>query len=272
VWWFRGPSYFWGGVLVLVGVLALLGNLNLLDNVNWNYVWPVLLIALGAWLIVVRRLPGGPATYAGGSAAERSDPREGIAKARLELALGTAEVDIRGAALSDQLYRAKIDSHGQPPEVQLDRSTGTVRISQHGAWMMGGWGRVELDVQLSDALPWEVIAKTGTIKGGIDLSTAVLSRFECDSGSSKLELSVSRPTGEVPIRIEGGSVRVRLRRPSGTAIRVQAAGGSIRLVADGVRQGGFGTVVWQSPGSESATDRYEVRFSGGSVRAEVEQA
>ena len=52
LWW--RPSYFWGGVLVIVGVLALLANLHVLDNLDWNYAWPVLLIALGVWLVIIR--------------------------------------------------------------------------------------------------------------------------------------------------------------------------------------------------------------------------
>jgi hypothetical protein len=270
MWWFRGPSYFWGAVLVVVGVLALLGNFHLLDNLNWNYVWPVFLIALGAWLIVARGLPGGGDTIVGGRAADRSDPREGLERATLDIAVGTARVEIRGAALGDQLYHAKIGHSGQAPEVDLDRATGTLRIAQHGSWMMGGWGRVDLEIQLSDAIPWEIHAKTGTIKGTIDLSTARLSRLESDAGASRIELSVPKPAGEVPIRMEGGSVRLRLRRPSGTAMRLEASGGSVHLTADGVRQRGLGNLVWQSPGLESATDRYSARFSGGSVHADIE--
>jgi hypothetical protein len=270
MWWFRGPSYFWGGVLVVIGVLILLGNTGVLGNINWDVLWPLLLIAFGAWLIAVRVLPGGGPAVGGSGAMDRADTRDGLAKARLEVAVGSARVEIRGAALGDQLYHARIGHRGQEPEVQLDRTTGTVRISQPGSWMMGGWGRVELDVQLSDALPWEVKINAGAIKGSVDLSTVPLTRFECDAGSSRLELSVPKPTGEVPIRVEGGSVKVRLRRPSGAAAKVQAAGGSISFTADGVRQGGFGNVTWQTPGLEAAADRYEAHFSGGSVRVDVD--
>lgn len=270
MWW--RPSYFWGGVLVLVGVLALLANLHLLDNLNWNYVWPAALIVLGVWLVIVRTVPAGAGGPVGGTPLDRSDLREGLAEGKLEVNLGSARIDIRGAALGDQLYRARIDSGGRPPEVRLDRSSGTVEISHTGTWMFGGWGRVRLDLQLSDAIPWEAELKTGSIRGTVDLSTARIARFECDSGSSQLDLSVPRPAGEVPIRIEGGSVRVRLRRPSGTAVRVNASGGSVRVTADGVRQRGFGSVAWQTPGADAASDRYEVRFSGGSVVVDVEQA
>ena len=269
MYWWR-PSYFWGGVLVVAGVLALLANLHLLDNLDWNYVWPVVLIALGVWLLAVRVLPGDIGGPLAGAPLDRSEARNGLAKARLDIGLGSVRVDMRGAAIGDQLYHARIDYHGRPPDVELDRATGTVRISHPGSWMMGGWGRVKLDMQLSDAIPWEVELKTGTARGTIDLSTAKLARFESDSGSSKIDISVPQPVGEVPIRVEGGSVGVRLRRPPGASVHINASGGSVRLVADGVRQRGFGNVTWHS-GADSAGDRYEARFSGGSVAVDVEQ-
>ena len=269
MWWWR-PSYFWGGVLIIAGVLALLANLHLLDNLDWNYAWPVLLIALGVWLLIMRALPGG--TGAGGGAPlERSDPRQGLARAELDVRLGSVRIDLRGAALGDQLYHARIDAHGRAPEVRLDSSTGIVKISHASGWMMGGWGRAALDIQVSDAIPWAIDLKTGSVRGAIDLSTAKLADFECNSGSSKLDLSVPKPSGVAPIRVEGGSARVRLRRPAGAPIRVDASGGSVRLTADGVRQSGFGTIAWQSPGADASSDRYEARFSGGSVVVDVEQ-
>ena len=272
MWWgARRPSYFWGGALVVVGGLLLLGNLGLLNNVNWNFIWPFLLIGFGVWLIAARALPAGTPTYSGSAAVDRSDPREGLTRARLQMAVGSARLDVRGAALGDLLYRVRIDNSGAPPDVQLDRSTGTVRISQGGNWMVGGWGRVTLDVQLNDAVSWEVDVDSGSIRGTIDLSTVPLAKFRCDSASNRIDLSVSQPAGEVPIRVEGGSVDVRLRRPSGAATRIHASGGSIRITADGVRQRGFGSLAWQSTGFDSSSDRYDARFSGGSVRAEVEQ-
>jgi hypothetical protein len=275
MWWWWGSgrsSYFWGGVLVVVGTLLLLGNFGLLNNLNWDVLWPTILIAFGVWLIVARVMAGGPPPLSGSSAAaDRSDPREGLTKARLQLAVGSCSVDVHGAPLGDLLYRARFDHRGVQPDIQLDRATGTVRISQGGNWMVGGWGRVRLDLQLSDAVVWDVDIDTASIRGTVDLSALPLAKFECDGASSRIDLSVSQPSGEVPIRVEGGSVDVRLRRPSGAAARVTASGGSIRLTADGVRQHGFGSVAWQSPGSDSAHDRYDARFSGGSVRAEVEQ-
>ncbi len=54
--WQRRSGAFWGGgVLILIGVYFLLANLGLLNWLDWNIAWPVVLIAIGLYL-VARRL------------------------------------------------------------------------------------------------------------------------------------------------------------------------------------------------------------------------
>ena len=51
----RSGSFWVGAALVVAGAYFLLANLGLLNWLNWDLVWPVVLIALGIYL-VVRRL------------------------------------------------------------------------------------------------------------------------------------------------------------------------------------------------------------------------
>jgi uncharacterized integral membrane protein len=54
--WQRRSGAFWGGgILILIGVYFLLANLGLLNWLDWSIAWPVILIALGIYL-VARRL------------------------------------------------------------------------------------------------------------------------------------------------------------------------------------------------------------------------
>jgi hypothetical protein len=54
--WQRRSSAFWGGgILIVIGLYFLLANLGLLNWLDWKVVWPVVLIALGVYL-VARRL------------------------------------------------------------------------------------------------------------------------------------------------------------------------------------------------------------------------
>jgi TM2 domain-containing membrane protein YozV len=64
-----GPPVFWkrrepiGAVILIgLGLLFLLGQLDIFNGRLWQFTWPLMLIALGVWLILRRsgHLPGGP--------------------------------------------------------------------------------------------------------------------------------------------------------------------------------------------------------------------
>lgn len=260
--WRREPTVFWGGVLVIVGILFLLGNTGVLSSITWDYVWPVAIIAVGLWLVVARIGPGG--SYANVDSAE---PREGLQQAKLEVALGAGRVDVRSAPLGDQLYRAHLEHAGPSPQVKLDRATATVRVSQTFDWFMGA-RRMRLDAQLSDAIPWQVGCSTGAIRGTFDLSSIQLTRFDCQTGASRIELVLGPPKGVVPIRIQGGALTIDVVRPAGAGMKVDASGAAVQLRADGSRQDGLGSRTWLSAGADSA-DRYELAISGGALTVNV---
>ena len=261
--WRREPSVIWGGLLVIVGVLFLLANTGVLSSITWDYVWPVLIIAVGVWLVIARI--GGP----GGSNVnlDSAEPREDLQQAKLELAIGAGRVDVKSAPLGDQLYRAHLEHAGPSPQIKLDRATGTVRVSQSFDWFMGA-RRVQCDAQLSDAIPWQVGCSTGAIRGTFDLSTIQLSRFDCQTGASRIELVLGSPKGIVPMRIQGGALTIDVVRPAGAGVKVDASGAAVQLRGDGTRQDGVGSRSWSSAGADGG-DRYELAVSGGAVTVNV---
>jgi hypothetical protein len=263
--WNRSPTIFWGALLVLIGVLFLLGNTGVLNNVNWDVVWPVFLIALGVWLIATRFGPGGSI-----SDVDSSDIRDGLARARLEIAVGSARLNVRTAALGEQLYRVHLGHAGSRPEIRLDRTTGILRISQSYGWFPGA-GRLRVEAELSDAIPWDLSCSTGAIRGEFELTGGQLSGFECKTGASLVDLRLPAPKGLVPIRLEGGALTVEVTRPVGSAVKVRVSAGAVQLNADGTRQDGLGSREWRSSGYDSAADRYDVTVSGGAANVTVGQ-
>jgi hypothetical protein len=261
--WGRNPSIIWGGILVALGVIFLLSNLNI--PIRWELVWPVLLIAVGLWLVAVRVGPGG--NHADVDSAE---PRDGISKATLDLSLGAGQVDVRSAALGDQLYRAHIEHSGASPDIRLDRSSGTVKITTRMDWFLGA-RRLHVDAQIAQEVAWDVRCSTGAIRGDFDLSTAQVASFECRTGASRISVHLPPPKGVVPVRVDGGALRVDLTRPTGAAIKVQSTGGALQLRADGSHQDGFGNREWRSAGFDGATDRYEVSVAGGALNVNVSE-
>lgn len=250
---------FWPTVLILVGLYFLLANLRVIPG---DLFWPLLLIAIGVWLVLARVGPG--SAYA---AVDSAEPRENLQQGRLEIAIGAGRVDVRSSSLADQLYRAHVEHAGPSPEVKLDRATGTVRIGQRFDWFSGA-RRIQLDTQVSDAIPWQVSCSTGAIRGTFDLTSAQLTRFDCQTGASRIELRLGAPKGIVPIRIQGGALTVDVARPAGAAVKVDASGGAVQLRADGTRQDGVGSRSWSSAGSDGA-DRYDISVSGGAVTVNV---
>jgi len=259
----RHPSFFWGGVLVVVGVLFLLANLNLLNNIEWNLAWPVLLIGLGLWLLVARVGGGGKAVV------NSAEARDGLTAGRLEIAVGAGDVDVRAASLGDQLYTAHVDHLGSASEVRLDRATGTVRIWQQPEWWWFGAGRSKVNAQLNDSMPWAVDCSTGAISGTFDLSAAQLSRFDMKTGASRIDLKLPAPHGQVPIRVEGGALTVDLALPAGASIKVQANAAAVHLNTEGARQDGLGSREWRSAEFDAASDRYDVQVSGAAATVNV---
>jgi hypothetical protein len=261
--WSRNPSVVWGGILVILGVLFLLSNLNI--NVNWSVVWPVLIIAVGLWLIAARVGSGSTS-----SDVDSAEPIDSLTRATLDLSAGAGRVDVRSASLGDQLYRVHIEHSGTAPEIKLDRGTGTLKLNAKFDWFMGA-RRQRVDAQIADSIPWDVRCSTGAIGGDFDLSTAQLTSFECRTGASRITVNLPQPKGVVPVRVDGGALTVNLIRPAGAAIKVTSSGGALQLRADGSHQDGFGNREWRSTGFDSAADRYEVSVAGGALNVNISQ-
>jgi hypothetical protein len=59
-YWGGNWTWFWGVVLIVVGSYSLLRSLGLLQWVRADLFWPLIVIALGVWLIIARAIPRQP--------------------------------------------------------------------------------------------------------------------------------------------------------------------------------------------------------------------
>jgi Domain of unknown function (DUF5668) len=60
LYWGGNWAWFWGVVLVIVGGYSLLRSLGLVQWIRADIFWPLLVIALGLWLIIQRAMPRQP--------------------------------------------------------------------------------------------------------------------------------------------------------------------------------------------------------------------
>jgi len=117
---------------------------------------------------------------------------------------------------------------------------------------------------LSAAVPWEVVVCGGAARIDVDLSGLRPQSFKVDGGVHTVTLTLPESSGTVPVRIEGGTSSVRVRRPKSVAARLHVGSGASNLALDGQRLGAVGgETTMENPGYAGATHRYEITITGG---------
>jgi hypothetical protein len=283
-------SFFWPAVLILIGVFALLVNAGLVSTDRLSLLgdlWPLILIVIGLELIVRRGVQGSAGDVAaalivlvaaGGAIAYVSlAPNPGTTNkldssaavgsldhASLEIDVGAATITVEGStSLGGDLYRAHIEYSGPKPDVNLDRSNGTLKISQGNGGFVFQSRRFNLAVQVNPSVPWTITSNGGASTETYRLAAVHVTSIDVSTGASREDITLGRPAGIVPITVNGGALTVHLHRPAGTAASVQVSGGAVSLDADGEQHRGIGSVGWSSAGSVSGSDAYRVEINGG---------
>lgn len=283
----RYSGLIWPAVLILLGVIALLVNTNVItpDRLyRLGDLWPLLLIVIGIELFIVRApMPANAAAVAGvlvlllaaggavayvaaGSAVpggthtiDRSGTAGNLDHASLELNVGAATLKITGADIGGDLFQAHVDYEGPAPDISYDSSNGRVVISQGSGFHFFGPQHFVLDLKLSSKPTWDLQIHSGAAADTYDLSTLNIKSLEDDTGASREDVTLGKPTGTVPVSINGGALTVHLHRPAGTDALVQVSGGAVTLTYDGHGYHAVGSV---SAGNTS-DNYFQVRISGG---------
>jgi hypothetical protein len=265
----RYRSFFWPAVLILAGVVALLVNTGAIpaDRLYLLFdLWPVILIVIGLEIIVRRSVHGpntelaaalivllaiaGAAGYVAlspnPSATHTHDWSAGVGsldKVAIEIDAGAATVTISGTSdIGTDLYRAHIEYSGPQPQVQLDRSSYTLTISQTSGNFLQSRHFV-LALKLNPSIH--------------------LASLALNAGAGTEDITLGPPSGKVPITIDEGALTAHLHRTP-SAASVAASCGTISLTADGGNtQHAIGNLDYQTPGFGQARDAYVIEVNGG---------
>jgi hypothetical protein len=284
----RYRSYFWPALLILVGVVAFLVNSGAISTDRLSLLadlWPVILIVIGLELLVRRAVPGQNGDVAavlivllaaGGSIAyiglapnpttsgkvESHAAVGTLDRASLEIDAGAANITVTGtSSLEGDLYRATISYSGAKPEINLDRSDGSLTISQgNTGFGMFQTHRFTMDLQINSSVPWTISSNGGASTETFNLAAVSLRSMDINTGASRENITLGAPSGVVPITINGGALTVNLHRPRGTGASVSVSGGAVSLTFDGHQSHAIGNLQ-ESTGS--GTDMYRVEVSGG---------
>ena len=171
---------------------------------------------------------------------------------------------IRTDPALDELFRS---SH-EPgtPEVVVEGDKVTVRYAIHRLL-----GRLAANEEtnsrfaLSSTRSWDIGAPDGVTGFDADLSAGHLVALRVGHGGGTVRLRLPRPTGTVPIAVGGGAREVIVFRPAGVMVRVATSGDVARVIIDSGRPIGplAGNTTVEPPGYALAEDRYDINVSGG---------
>ncbi len=184
--------------------------------------------------------------------------------AQLRLVGGAGRVEIRADPTITELFRS---SH-EPgtPEVSVEGERVTVRYAIHR--LLGKFATNEVTdsrFALTTTRPWDISAPDGVAALDADLSSGRVVALRVGHGGGTVRLRLPRPTGTVPVALGGGAREVIVFRPTGVMVRVATSGDVARVIIDGGRPIGplAGNTTVEPPGYALAEDRYDISVSGG---------
>jgi hypothetical protein len=242
-----------GIVLVLVGGAFLLDNAGVVD-LHWSSLWPAVLIVVGAVVIV-----GALRERDQAGSGERSVTIDAQGSSRLELALrlGAGHYVVAG----DPAAALVVASANEPAIVQQVVRAGEVaRVRLATAVDGWSWPRAtghHWRIGVAPGIPTVVDVQAGAGEFDVDMSSIEVVSAFFGIGAASLDVVLPHPSGDVPVRVEGGAASFTFRIPPGVDARVTSSG---FLTSSGPTE---------TPGYAAARDRVTVTVTGGAASVRV---
>jgi hypothetical protein len=197
-----------------------------------------------------------------------SAQREGRDEAELVIVSGATTVAVVSEDIGDDLYRISTpdDSRLRPAVVRVD---DRFEVHLENTELSGP---AAVRVRLHPEVAWRVRLAGGATESLLDLGSGRVAGVEFSAGSSRIELTLPKPSGTVVVRMSGGASDFLIHAPQGVPVLVRAGGGAGSVTVDGQRRTGLagGTVV-DAQQWDSATDRYEIDAVAGVSNLQVDR-
>jgi hypothetical protein len=256
----RNSNVFWAVLLILAGILFLLGNFGVLDVNVWSLLWPLFLIALGAWLVIAVLRPRPPAEMR-----PASIDLEGATSARVKLNHGAGELTLGAGASPTMLAEGsfgggldyRTNRRGDVLEARLGVPGGVI-VSPF-SWAPGA---LDWNMRLNSTIPIELECETGASKTLLDLRDLKVTAVELETGASKTDVVLPANAGYTKVKIEAGAAAVDITVPGGVAARISNQSGLSSIRIDQTRFPGSGN-RFESPDYATAANKVDIQIETG---------
>lgn len=261
----RRGTLFWGLALVLIGLLLLLDNLGFLAGINvWSLVFPLFLIALGAWIIWGRFISKAPARE------HVSIPLQGAQRVRVQLKHGAGKLQIASQPNLDDILEGDFDGglDYQTREVG-DVMEVVMKVPSYSFPVFGTPGfSLDWDCKFNPDIPFALDIETGASESQIDLKDMQVEKLHLKSGASATAVILPDHAGSTEVKIESGAASVDIRIPDGVAARIRSQSGLSSINVDRSRfprQAEY----YQSPDYETAVNKVDIFIQMGVGSANI---
>ena len=266
----RRSGMFWGLVLIAVGGLLLLDNLGLLAFDIWRLMGPVLLVALGLWVLLAKPARMGVEAIEGEAL---SVPLQGASQAKVSIRHGAGNLNLSSGAAAGELLSGSFgggvghSSHLDGNVIKTKLSGGADHFplpSPLGSWRDG----LNWDVAFNSEIPLSLNCRTGASESRFDLKELKVTEFDLRCGASEVTLWLPEAAGHSRVDIRGGMGSIKIHVPEKVAARISISSGMSDISIDQARfptRGG----VHESPDFNSAANKVELRLRTGMSSVEI---
>ncbi|WP_030439740.1 hypothetical protein [Actinoplanes subtropicus] len=206
---------------------------------------------------------------AGGAKARTvSAPLDNRDTASFEMLAGATSVHVTIGELGDDLYRISTpDDAGILPSPTIRDDAVSLQVSKDGNGTGG-----EIEVVLAAKVRWQLRFAGYAEKQVIDVSGGQVSGIEMVAGAKQVELTLARPTGTVPLKINGAVDNLVLKSPADNPMRIKLGGGARTVVAGSRTLNDMAAGSTLTPKGWNTTDRYDVTAGARITALTVENA
>jgi hypothetical protein len=262
---YRRGNIFWGVVLIVLAVLLLFKQMGLLIGDVFALFWPVAIIALGVWLILIVSTRRQPLL-----GEQVSLPLQGATSAYLRFNHGAGRFHLASGAGSGEVLNGTFGGGLEQKNKMVNGRLELMLRSPARFWVWGPGETLDWDVHLNRDLPLSLKVDSGASASVFDLSDLKVTDLDVDTGASSTEITLPAQAGMTNVDIDTGAASLKLHVPTGVAARIRIKSG---LAGVNVNQSRFprlegGTYV--SSDYATATNRADITIDTGVGAIEVD--
>jgi len=224
----RRWSFVVGAFLIVIGIFSILQvgltALGIAFRIWWIF-WPLILIAVGAWIVLgVSRGSG----HSGVPREQASIPLEGARDAAVTVRHGAGRLSIGPGTGGDQLLSGSFGG-GLDASRRIDdgRLVVTMRVRDRdvghyvfGPWRRGWAGMLDWDFGLNPGIPISLRLETGASEARLSLGDLQVRELLLKTGASSTTIDLPSRAGHTRVTVESGAAAVKIRVPQGVAASI----------------------------------------------------